>query len=164
MPTYKVEVKPAVTVYRRDEKGKKLFYKSGPMKGLPKTKIKTDAKYKTYIDVKTLMTYFEQADVIVIEDTGSTVGNMANATKTTQINWGKLYACAELSGAEIIVVAPSHWKRDLQLPKDKLPTIELVEKLTGRSFRTEKGRLLDGEADAYGILHWYLNYKQGKLK
>jgi len=155
MPVYEVVTSPAIEVFRRDDKGKKMYYKSGPMKGLPKYKVKTPAKKKKFIDVVKLMDWFTGAEVIILEDTGTTVGNSAKTTKTTQVNWGKLYACAELSGAEIVVVAAHKWKADLGLPADKLPTVEFVENYTGRSFRTEKGALKDGEADATAIAIWY---------
>ena len=164
MPTYTKIIKPAVEVFRRDEKGNKMFYKSGPMKGLAKYKIKAPAKTKKFIDVVMLADWFAGMDIIILEDTGTTVGNSARTTKTTQVNWGKLYACAELSGAEIIVVTAGKWKGDLGLPADKLPTIEFVEKETGRSFRTEKGALRDGEADATAIAIWYRDYYLDQTK
>ena len=160
IPTLKIETKSPVYIYNLDSKGKKQFYKSGPVKGQPKRITKSPGKYKRVIDTKKLFTYFNEADVIVVEDQGTTFGNSARSTRTTSVNYGKLLACAELSGAEVVIVQAQVWKKALKLSKDKLESVEMAEKLTGDSFRTPKGALLDGMAEGLLIHHWYITNKQ----
>jgi len=155
MPVTKVESKPAVTVLDLDNKGNKQYYKSGYKKGQVKRKIKSPAKFNTELNIIKIYDIFSDFTDLIIELPGTTVGNAARSSRTTHINFGKLLATAELAGLIIHTVAPHKWKKDLELPKDKLQTVELAEKLTGKSFRTPNGALLDGPADAYCIKHWY---------
>ncbi len=161
MPIVKIEIKPAQVVFARDEKGNKVLIKSGPNKGQFKTKIKSPAKYSLRLDIAEIFSLLLSADIVVIESQGTSFGNSARSTRTTAFNAGQIHACAELAGCEIITVAPNKWKADLKLPKDKLPTVELAEKLSPNlHFRSPKGKLYDGLADARCILHWYLSKEE----
>ena len=156
MPVTLIETKPAVTVYAKDAKGQKQYYKSGPLAGQPKLKTKSPAKFSKELDTRAIYDLLLPCHTLVIELPGSTVGNAAKSSRTTHVNFGKILACAELADCKIVTVAPHKWKADLNLPADKLPTILLVEALSGRSFRTPRGALLDGQADSYAILvHHY---------
>jgi hypothetical protein len=156
MPTRQVVTKPAVMILAKDSNGKKQYYKSGPNVGQPKYKIKTPAKYALELDVFAIRDMFQDSDVIVIEAQGTSFGNSAKSTRTTSMNFGKLLAIAELSGAKVVTVAPHKWKADLGLTDDKEACVELAETLSGTSFRTSRGALQDGPAEAYLIRHWYL--------
>ena len=157
MPTITVEVKPAHMV--QDLKnGSKQYYKGGPKKGELKMKVKTPAKTRKELDLPTIFEYFSQADTVVFEHPGTSAGNAARATASTNRNYGKLLACAELAKCATITVAPHKWKKDLGLSKDKLDSVKLAESISGMSFRTPRGALVDGPAEAYLIGHWFRNY------
>lgn len=158
MPIIRVLKKPPVMVQWKDSKGKKQLIKSGPNAGQIKMRIKTAAKFKNELDVPYIYNSFKNADIVVIEQQGTTVGNTAQATKTTSINLGKLLACAELAQCKIVMVTAAKWKADLGLSKEKLEAVELAEKLSGRNFRTIKSALRDGPAEAFLIYYWYINY------
>lgn len=160
MPTKRIEVKPAVTVFVKDEKGKKVVYKTGPNKGEFKRIIKTPAKYKEELDVHTLFELLKDADVIVIEGQGTSRGNSAKATRSTSMNFGKILAIAELQYADIHIVSPQKWKADLELSQEKIDSIEMAEKLAKTTFRTDRGALRDGPAEAFLIRHWYITTQE----
>jgi len=155
MPTKTLETKPAVMILAKDSNGKKQLYKSGPLEGTPKYKIKTPAKTMKVLDVFAIQKFFKGASTIVLEAQGTSMGNSSRSSRTTAMNYGKLLAIAELTGAEVVTVPPHVWKKALGLSQDKMDSILLAEKLTGESFRTPRGRLLDGQGEALLIHHWY---------
>lgn len=155
MPTIKIETKPALYQFALKD-GKKQVIQSGPNKGEFKKKLRSPAKYTTELDVQELFDIFHgdyrdgsYPNTLVIELPGNTRGNAAKATATTFLNFGKILALAELADCKIVKVPANKWKKDLSLPKDKLPCVELAEKLSGKSFRTERGKLLDGPAESF---------------
>jgi len=161
-PVRKTEIKKAKTKLDLLN-GKKQFIKSGPNKGQAKTIQVEPAKLTTDLDLHTIkdkLTFIVPSKVtVVIEQPGLTQGNAAKATATTFKNFGKLLACAELAGCEIYVVPANQWKKDLGLTKDKLQCVEFAEKLFNKSFRTDRGALLDGQAESALIGYWYINHK-----
>lgn len=159
MPTVDILVKEAIYQFALKD-GKKQLIKSGKNAGEYKKKIRTPAKYKTELDVKSIFDIFTQGSIVVTELPGNTRGNAAKATATTFTNFGKLLALAELAGCEIVQVPANKWKKDLGVTKDKEQCVALAEELSGLSFRTERGALLDGPAEAWLIRHWYINYKE----
>ena len=163
MPVNKIEVKKAR--YKFDLlNGKKQFYKSGSQKGQPKMKQVSPAEYRTELDLFKIMEIFkESADkneniFVIFESPAKSIGNSARTTATTNRNFGKLLATAELSGAEFDSVVPSKWKKDLSLTKDKKECVEFAEKEFKRSFRTKGGRLLDGQAESALIGKWFIDF------
>ena len=163
MPVNKIEVKKAK--YKLDLlNGKKQFYKSGSQKGQPKMKQVSPAEYRTELDLFKIMDIFkESADkneniFVIFESPAKSIGNSARTTATTNRNFGKLLATAELSGAEFDYVVPSKWKKDLSLTKDKKECVEFAEKEFRRSFRTKGGRLLDGQAESALIGKWFISW------
>ena len=163
MPVNKIEVKKAK--YKLDLlNGKKQFYKSGSQKGSPKMKQVSPAEYRTELDLLKIMDIFkESADkneniFVIFESPAKSIGNSARTTATTNRNFGKLLATAELSGAEFDSVVPSKWKKDLSLTKDKKECVEFAEKEFRRSFRTKGGRLLDGQAESALIGKWFISW------
>ena len=159
MQVIKKEIKPARYILDLDSKGKKQYYKSGSKKGEVKMKLKTPAKYKTELDLHAINDLFKTADTIVFESPGISRGNSAASSATTNINYGKLLAIAELCGSNIVTVVPHKWKSDLGLSKNKMESIEMAEELTSKSFRTNRGRLIDGPAEAFLIRYWYIQQK-----
>ena len=159
MPLRTTEVTPARLVQDLLN-GKKQFYKSGPKKGQVKMKVKTPAKFQRELDLPYIFDIFKSHSIVVLESPGTSFGNAARSTATTNRNFGKLLACAELAGCCTITVAASKWKKDLGLTKDKLECVCKAEQLTGRSFRTTRGKLLDGPAEAFLIGHWYRTQKE----
>lgn len=157
MPVVTNTVKPAVMIQALLN-GKKQYYKSGPNQGEVKMKVKTPAKTENQLDLKTILSYFRVAGTIVFESPGISMGNAARSTATTNRNFGKLLACAEIAKCKIVTVTPAKWKKDLGITKDKLECVNLAEKLSGLSFKTERGALIDGPAEAWLIRHWYINY------
>ena len=157
MPTVKVIDKPARYVLDLTN-GKKTYIKSGPNKGEPRKKLKSAAKYHYELDCLAISDILYEADVFVIETPGTSFGNAASATSTTNRNYGKLLAIAELNDCEIVTVVPHKWKSDLKLTRDKLDSIVMAESLSRQSFRTPRGALLDGPAEAYLIGYWYINH------
>lgn len=162
MPTKKILEKEAV--YVNDLKnGKKQIIKSGPKKGQVKRKIKTPAKFYKELDVFEILRLFKPSkdgtvNTIIFESPGSSMGNSAKVTATTQRNYGKLLALAEISGSKIVTVTPALWKRDLNLDKDKDKSIALAEELSGSCFRNERKTPLDGQAESYLIGYHYINF------
>ena len=155
MPTIDVEDKPAI--YINDLcNGKKQYYKSGSKKGEVKRKLKTPAKNHKELDLFELDSIISNHSTVVIETPGISMGNAARSTATTQRNYGKILATLELKHCEIIKVAPMKWKKDLKLSKDKTQSVNMAEMLSGNSFRTARGSLIDGQAEAFLIRHWYV--------
>jgi hypothetical protein len=157
-PTISIETKPAVYVNALDSKGKKQIYKSGPNKGQVKRKIKTPAKVARELDLFRIQFLLEEAETFIIEQPGNSIGNSARSTASTYRRYGELIATATLTGCKVITVSAAKWKKDLNLTKDKLQCVEKAEELSGLSFRTERGALRDGEAEAFLIAYWYKNH------
>ena len=170
MPTVKVETKPAR--YKLDLlNGKKQFIKSGPKKGQAKTVQISAAKYDTHLalnEIKDFFSFQEPEKVAIILEApamscgnlNAKFGNSAKSTATTNQNFGKLLAVAELCNLNIFTVPPHKWKKDLNLTKDKEECVRYAEKLSGKSFRTERGALRDGPAESMLIGHWFITSQE----
>ena len=161
MPTVKVETKPAR--YKLDLlNGKKQFIKSGSNKGKPKMIQVSAAKYDTHLalnEIKDFFSFQEPENVaIILEAPAMSFGNSASSTATTNQNFGKLLAVAELCKLNIFTVPPHKWKKDLSLTKDKKECVEFAEKEFGRNFRTKGSRLLDGQAESALIGKWFISW------
>ena len=161
MPTVKVETKPAR--YKLDLlNGKKQFIKSGLNKGKPKMIQVSAAKYDTHLalnEIKDFFRFLEPEKVaIILEAPAMSFGNSASSTATTNQNFGKLLAVAELCNLNIFTVPPHKWKKDLNLTKDKELCVSFAEKEFGKKFRTDRGRLLDGQAESALIGLWFLKF------
>ena len=159
MPIKKIETKPAR--YKFDLlNGKKQFIKSGPNKGQAKMIKISAAKYDTVLDLKTIASFFtfsEPEDVaIILEAPAMSFGNSASSTATTNQNFGKLLAVAELCKLNIFTVPPHKWKKDLNLTKDKEQCVKYAEQLFNKSFRTQRNSLIDGQAESALIGHWFI--------
>ena len=159
MPTVKVETKPAR--YKLDLlNGKKQFIKSGSNKGKPKMIQVSAAKYDTQLALKEIEDFFLFSEpekvAIILEAPAMSFGNSASSTATTNQNFGKLLAVAELCNLNIFTVPPHKWKKDLNLTKDKELCVSFAEKEFSRKFRTDRGRLLDGQAESALIGLWFL--------
>ena len=159
MPTVKVETKPAR--YKFDLlNGKKQFIKSGTNKGQAKMIQISAAKYDTHLalnEIKEFFTFSEPEKVaIILEAPAMSFGNSASSTATTNQNFGKLLAVAELCKLNIFTVPPHKWKKDLNLTKDKEECVRYAEQLFQRSFRTQRNRLIDGPAESALIGHWFI--------
>ena len=162
MPTVKVETKPAR--YKFDLlNGKKQFIKSGPNKGQAKMIQISAAKYDTHLalnEIKDFFTFSETENVaIILEAPAMSFGNSASSTATTNQNFGKLLAVAELCNLNIFTVPPHKWKKDLNLTKDKEQCVKYAEQLFKKEFKTQRGKLLDGPAESALIGHWFINSK-----
>ena len=160
MPTVKVETKPAR--YKFDLlNGKKQFIKSGSNKGKPKMIQISAAKYDTHLalnEIKDFFTFSEPENVaIILEAPAMSFGNSASSTATTNQNFGKLLAVAELCNLNIFTVPPHKWKKDLNLTKDKEQCVKYAEQLFNKSFRTQRNAMLDGPAESALIGHWFIN-------
>ena len=163
MPTVKVETKPAR--YKFDLlNGKKQFIKSGPNKGQAKMIQISAAKYDLHLalnEIKDFFSFSEPENVaIILEAPAMSFGNSASSTATTNQNFGKLLAVAELCKLNIFTVPPHKWKKDLNLTKDKEQCVSFAEKLFNKSFRTQRNRLIDGPAESALIGHWFINSQE----
>ena len=163
MPTVKVETKPAR--YKFDLlNGKKQFIKSGSNKGKPKMIQVSAAKYDTHLalnEIKDFFSFSEPENVaIILEAPAMSFGNSASSTATTNQNFGKLLAVAELCNLNIFTVPPHKWKKDLNLTKDKEECVRYAEQLSGKSFRTDRGALKDGPAESMLIGHWFITSQE----
>ena len=161
MPTVKVETKPAR--YKLDLlNGKKQFIKSGSNKGKPKMIQVSAAKYDTHLALNEIKDFFSFSEpekvAIILEAPAMSFGNSASSTATTNQNFGKLLAVAELCNLNIFTVPPHKWKKDLNLTKDKELCVSFAEKEFGKKFRTDKGRLLDGQGESALIGLWFLKF------
>lgn len=162
MPTIKHEVKEAK--YKLDLlNGKKQFIKSGPNKGQAKKVQTSVAKYENNLylqEIKEFFTFAEPEKVaFIIETPAMSFGNSASSTATTNQNFGKLLAVAELCNLNIFTVPPHKWKKDLYISKDKEQCVKYAEQLFKQEFRTQRGKLLDGPAESALIGHWFINSK-----
>ena len=162
MPTVKVETKPAR--YKLDLlNGKKQFIKSGQKKGQAKTVQISAAKYDIHLalnEIKDFFSFQEPEKVaIILEAPAMSCGNSASSTATTNQNFGKLLAVAELCNLNIFTVTPHKWKKDLNLTKDKEQCVKYAEQLFKKEFKTQRGKLLDGPAESALIGHWFINSK-----
>lgn len=157
MPTTEIILKAPVMVQALDKAGKKVIIKSGPDKGQVKMKIKTPAVTKRELDVFKIQELFESNNnhTIVLELPGNSIGNSARSSSTTDRNFGKLLAIAELSGANVVTVPANQWKKALNLSKEKIDSINLAEQLSGALFRSPKNKLYDGLAEALLIGYYY---------
>ncbi len=156
MPTYKIITQEKLLQFDLDDKGKKQVIKSGPNKGNFKTKVRRPEKTKLTLNMEAILEVMSENDVVLIERQNPRPGNSAQSSFTTGINYGKLLACAELSGAKVEIVSPHVWKKIMKLSQDKLESVELAEKLTGKLFRTERGRLLHDKAEAVLLGYYYI--------
>ncbi len=156
MPTQKIVIQEKLLQFDLDDKGKKQIIKSGPNKNNFKTKVRRPEKTKLILDVKTILEVMSENDVILIERQNPRPGNSAQSSFTTGINYGKLLACAELSGAKVELVSPHVWKKGMKLSQDKLDSVKLAEELTGKIFKTNRGRLLHDEAEAVLLGYWFI--------
>ena len=159
MPTVKVETKPAR--YKLDLlNGKKQLIKSGSNKGKPKMIQISAAKYDTHLALNEIKDFFSFSEpekvAIILEAPAMSFGNSASSTATTNQNFGKLLAVAELCNLNIFTVPPHKWKKDLNLTKDKEECVRYAEQLSGKSFRTDRGALKDGPAESMLIGHWFI--------
>lgn len=157
MPTTEIILKAPVMVQALDKSGKKVIIKSGPDKGQVKMKIKTPAVTKRELDVFKIQELFESNDkqTIVLELPGNSIGNSARSSSTTDRNFGKLLAIAELSGANVVTVPANQWKKALNLSKEKIESINLAEQLSGALFKSHKNKLYDGLAESLLIGYYY---------
>ena len=157
MPTTEIILKAPVMVQALDKSGKKVIIKSGPDKGQVKMKIKTPAVTKRELDVFKIKELFESNNnhIIVLELPGNSIGNSARSSSTTDRNFGKLLAIAELSGATVVTVPANQWKKALSLSKEKIDSINLAEQLSGALFKSPKNKLYDGLAEALLIGYYY---------
>ena len=163
MPTVKVETKPAR--YKLDLlNGKKQFIKSGPKKGQAKTVQISAAKHDTHLALNEIKDFFASSEpekvAIILEAPAMSFGNSASSTATTNQNFGKLLAVAELCNLNIFTVPPHKWKKDLNLTKDKEECVKYAEQLSGKSFRTDRGALKDGPAESMLIGHWFITSQE----
>ena len=159
MPVKKIETKPAR--YKFDLlNSKKQFIKSGPNKGQAKMIQISSAKYDTVLDLHAIKSFFTFSEpdgvAIILEAPAMSFGNSASSTATTNQNFGKLLAVAELCNLNIFTVPPHKWKKDLGLTKDKEQCVSYAEQLFKRSFRTQRNRLIDGQAESALIGHWFI--------
>jgi len=155
MPTTTVVDKPARYTLALLN-GKKQYYKSGPNKGQPKYKLHTPAKTHRELDTIAIHQLLTNHTHLIIETPGISRGNSARTTATTNRNYGKLLAIAELLQLQTITVAPHKWKSDLNLSKDKQLSLDLASSLLSRQFKSTE----DGIAEAFLIKHWYLTKEQ----
>ena len=161
MPTVKVETKPAR--YKLDLlNGKKQLIKSGSNKGKPKMIQISAAKYDTHLALNEIKDFFSFSEpehvAIILESPAMSFGNSASSTATTNQNFGKLLAVAEFCNLNIFTVPPHKCKKDLNLTKDKELCVSFAEKEFCKKFRTDRGRLLDGQAESALIGLWFLKF------
>lgn len=163
MPIVKIETKPAKFKFNLLN-GKKQYYKTGSEKGKPKIIQTSPAEYSRELDIHRVLKIFNsyEAKTIVFEEPGISAGNAAKATATTNRNYGKLLALAEISKANIVTVPANKWKKDLGLTKDKLQCVEFAEKIFNMNFRTKNNALLDGQAESALIGYWYITENSNK--
>ena len=139
MPTRTVIDKLAITVFARDKAGKKILIKSGSNKGNYKAIIKTPAKTHKELDCNAISDFFiaenstTEPTQLVIESPAMSFGNSASSTASTNRNFGKLLAIAELMYIPLRQVPPHVWKGALELGRDKQVAISAAEELLAKS-------------------------------
>jgi hypothetical protein len=164
MPTKRIETKSKIEVLDL-KNGKKQYYKTGSKKGQVKKKMKSPAKYKKELHVNVILDMFSEADIIILERQSPRPGNSAGSSFTTGINYGKLIALAELSGAKLEFVAPMVWKKYFNLhmthiKKKKLTPTEYKKLSIQKAYElSEWNTSYDGIADSICIGHWFCETK-----
>ncbi len=164
MPIKRITIKEKRMVFDLFN-GKKQLIKSGPNKNNPKMKMKSPAKYKNELDTITIHKLFQNQDIIIIEKQNPRPGNSAASSASTMTGYGKLLALAEISSAQLILVAPMTWKKhfDLSLKpaEKKLLTPTQYKQLSIQKANNLSGSNItyDGPADATCIGYHYLQTK-----
>lgn len=180
MPITRICIQEALTQLKLDSQGKKQYYKSGANKNKPVTKIRRPAKYKNIIDVHALSLMFVNCDIVVIEQQNPRPKDGAKAAFTTGTNFGRVLAAAEVENKTVEIVAPQTWKAALHITMSKEEKETVGSKLVTKtlkakavslathlypkwenSFKTERGALKDGIAEAVLIGHHHI--KKGEL-
>ena len=159
MPTRLVIDKPAFTVFAKDENGKKILIKSGANKGTYKQIIKTKAKSHKELDLHTIWSFLEGADEFVTESPAMSFGNSAKSTASTNKNFGKLIAVAELLSIPTKQITPATWKKALDLGRDKTVAINFAQQLLETAKLTPNQNTFtgaeDGLAESIDIAYYY---------
>ncbi len=165
MLTRTVMAKPAVTVYARDVKGKKILIKSGPNKSTYKSIIKTPAKTHKELDCNAISDFIiaensiTEPTQIIIESPAMSFGNSAKSSASTNRNFGKLLAIAELMYVPVEQVPPHVWKGALNLGRDKQVAIDFTQNLLDNCSLTANQSIFtsaeDGLAEAIAIAYYY---------
>ena len=87
------------------------------------------------------------------------IGNSSRSTASTNRNFGKLLAIAELSNIPIIQVPPHVWKGALDLGRDKQVAIDFTQELlTNCSLTANQSTFTsaeDGLAESVAIAYYY---------
>lgn len=159
MPVRTIVDKPAVTVFAKDKKGNKVVIKSGSNKGKHRRVIKTAAKTHRELDCRAIHTIMLSADRLLIESPAMSIGNSAKSSATTNRNFGKLLAIAELCELDITIIQPQTWKTALGLGRDKKVAIAYAERLlTNTSLQVNQSNFKaseDGLAEAICIAYYF---------
>ena len=178
MPLLRVETVPKLEQFDLKD-GKKQVIKSGPNKGKFKMKLRRAAKYEKILDIGIIFSLMKMSDIIVIEQQSCRPGNGSTQCAKTMTNYGRLLGMAEvcksLYDTELHIAIPSVWKRDMHITMSKdekkacgSPTLvtetlkakacSLARSLfPGNDFKTAKGRMLDGQAEACILGQWHIN-------
>jgi len=177
MPIKKVITAPKLVQLDLDLKGKKQYVKSGPNKGKAKTKLRRAEQSFKDFDIHAFKDIIElyNPDVIVIEKQHPRPGGSSASCAKTMVNYGKLLAIAETLCLNTVTVHPTVWKEyfNVTLTKEQRHTmpsayqtialktlsINKAEELSGKSFISPRGTMLDGLAEAYLIGLWYYQTK-----
>lgn len=76
-------------------------------------------------------------------------------------HWGIVLMAATMTGARVVEVAPSKWKREMGLPRDKGASVQMASNLwpsQAKEFVGPRGGLRDGLAEAALIAEWYRRF------
>ena len=159
MPTRTIIDRPAFEVFARDANDKKVIIKSGPNKGTYKKIIKNKAKTHKELDLHAISTFLEGADEFVTESPAMSFGNSSKSTASTNRNYGKLLAVAELLSIPTVPVTPAQWKKALDLGRDKLVAIAYTESILTHydlnASQTTFTNTEDGLAESIALSFYY---------
>lgn len=112
----------------------------------------------------------------VIEQCHAFPGPQAYASSVVMFAYGLWLGILQANGIEVVVVGAATWKQDMGIAvpivkqgkkataKEKARAYKMrkelavrrAEQLYERSFKTAKGRLMDGEAEAALLIRWFM--------
>lgn len=119
--------------------------------------------FENSISAPRIMKFIKEFDVDVayIEQAQAMPSQGVVGVFTYGVGFGKLIAAIEMAGVQIKFVRPAVWKKRFNLSRDKLESVALAQQLFPEvEYETERGRLLDGRAEALLIAKYGLEMEE----
>ncbi|MFW9871906.1 MAG: hypothetical protein ACFFG0_02315 [Candidatus Thorarchaeota archaeon] len=102
------------------------------------------------LDIKKIKSLIEISDIVFIEEPIAMPKQSIKTARSSFTDYGKLLAIIEICGVPYQEIKPSIWKKEYHLiKKDKKASVDLASQMFPNIiFFTERGRMMDGKAEA----------------